>query len=419
MAKVTRRCGCRDENGKQYGAACPKLKSYRHGTWGYRLSAGFDAATGKRRYITNYAFSSADEAEKAMAEEASKLRRGVYDFKRTTAADYIREWIRAREEHKQIKASTLRMYKSYVEKDIAPAFGDKLLLRDLRRADVAMLIKSLQQQKRGATTIKRIHAALSSALSDAVQDGLISENPAAGARLPKVDKKKVDVWGQVEALKFLDEASSHRLGPLFELTILTGMRRGELCGLRWSDVDLVTRRIVVRTQLVQVGKEIVENDIKTEAGQHRVVPLSDRAVTILMEWQIKQDQERAAWAEAYRDSGRVFTYEDGAALRPGYPSKAFEYLIGKLGLPHMTFHDLRHLFASIQLKQGTPVGVVSKMMGHSNIQITLDLYSHLIDDTAQVAADAAAAWLQPRGTVSTGVLTTVLTGHEKSPSGLS
>lgn len=409
MAKVSRRCGCRDETGKQYGANCPKLKSYRHGTWGFRLSAGFDPVTGKRRYVTNYSFTSSDEAEQAMAVETAKLRRGVYDFKRTTAADYIREWIHAREEHRQIKSSTLRMYKSYVANDIAPALGDKLLLRDLRRADVAMLIKSLQNSGRGAVTIKRIHAALSSALSDAVQDGLISENPAAGARLPRVEKKKVEVWGHVDALKFLTEAATHRLGPLFELTILTGMRRGELCGLRWIDVDLVARKIVVKTQLVQVGKEIVENDIKTEAGQHRVVPLSDRAVNILLDWQFKQGGERAAWAEAYQDSGRVFTYEDGTQLRPGYPSKAFNYLIGKMGLPHMTFHDLRHLFASIQLKQGTPIGVVSKMMGHSNIQITLDLYSHLIDDTAQVAADAAAAWLAPRVKASEGVLTSVLT----------
>lgn len=408
MAKVSRRCGCRDENGKQYGTKCPKLKSYRHGTWGFRLSAGFDPATGKRRYVTEYKYASADEAEEALRDAEKGLRSQVYDFKKTTVAAYLTKWLDDQEKHSQLKPSTMRMYRSYMEKDIVPSLGGKLLLKDLRKPHVAGLIKDLQDASRGAVTIKRIHATLSSALSDAVQDGLLHDNPAAGARLPRADKKRIEVWEPAIAGTFLDAASEHRLGALFELAILTGMRRGELCGLRWQDVDLAARRLVVRVQLVQVGNKLVEGTIKTDAGQNRAIALSDRAVAALLTWQFQQGEERAQWGEAYQDSGRVFTYEDGRQLRPGYPSKLFELMAKKLGLPSMRFHDLRHLHASLMLASGQDLAVVSKTMGHSNSQITRDLYSHLVGDAARNAAEGAASLL-PASRKREGVLTTVLT----------
>jgi integrase len=405
MAKVNRRCGCRDEAGKQYGAKCPKLKSYRHGTWGFRLSAGFDPVSGKRRYITEFKYGSADEAEEAMRDAERGLKTAVYDFKRTTAVSYLLEWLDAQEKHSQLKPSTMRMYRSYVDKDIVPALGPKLLLKDLRKPHVAGLIADLQGAGRGAVTIKRIHATLSSALADAVQDGLLATNPAAGARLPRVEKNRIEVWEPEDAGTFLDGISEHRLGALFEVAILSGMRRGELCGLRWQDVDLVARRLVVRVQLVQVGKDVIEGTIKTEAGQNRVVALSDRAVAALMAWQFKQAEEREQWGDAYVETGRVFTYEDGRQMRPGYPSKLFEITVAKLGLPSMRFHDLRHLHASLMLASGQDLAIVSKTMGHSNSQITRDLYAHMVGDAARNAAEGAASLLPNRKSVLTSVIT--------------
>jgi integrase len=420
MAKVTRRCGCRDETGKQYGAACPKLKSYRHGTWGFRLSAGFDPVSGKRRYLTDYSYTTSGDAEEAMRDAEKQLRGQVYDFKKTTAATYITEWLDAQEQHHELKPSTLRMYKAYVANDIVPALGAKLLLRDLRRAHVAGLIKGLQDDGRGAVTIRRIHATLSSALTDAVQDGLLAENVAAGARLPKVEKKKIKVWEPAQAGAFLDFSAGyenvdshgrpngkigHRLAALFEVAILSGMRRGELCGLRWEDVDLPNRRLHVRVQLVQVGRVVVEGTIKSDAGQDRIVALSDRAVAALIAWQFQQQEERQNWAEAYKETGRVFTYEDGRQMRPGYVSKLFKGIVAKLGLPTMRLHDLRHLHASLMLASGQDLAIVSKSMGHSNSQITRDLYAHMVGDAARNAVEGAASLLPARRTVLTTVLT--------------
>lgn len=405
MAKVSRRCGCRDDSGRQYGSNCPRLKDYRHGTWGFRLSAGFDPKTGKRRTITEYKYESAAEAEDALRAAEKALKGAVYDFTKRTVADYLRDWLDTQEKHSQLKPSTLRMYRTYVERDILNSFGEKLLLKNLHRPHVAQLVRDLQDAGRGATTIKRIHATLSSALSDAYQDGLVSDNAAAGARLPRIAKKRVQVWEPADAGKFLDAAAQHRLGALFELAVLTGMRRGELCGLRWQDVDLASRRLIVRVQVVQVGKKNIEGTVKTDAGQDRIVALSDRAVAALVTWQLAQGEERRAWGEIYQDSRRAFTYEDGRQLRPAYVSRIFEGIVSKAGLPKARFHDLRHLHASLMLASGQDLGIVSKTMGHSGSQITRDLYSHMVGDAARDAAEGAAALLPARE----GVLTSVLT----------
>lgn len=402
MAKVNRRCGCRDDDGRQYGANCPRLKDWRHGTWGFRISAGRDPKTGRRRYLSEAGHRTADDAKEALADAQRALRRGTVDFTRTRVGDYLQTWLDQQEG--QLKPSTHGNYARYLRNDVIPALGEKLL-KDLQRADVAALVRGLQDDGRGATTVRRIHATLSSALADAVQDGLLHENVAKGARLPRVNRQKVEVWTPAQAGEFLEAVAEHRLGPLFELAILTGMRRGELVGLRWSDVDLLVRTIVVRTQLVCAPTGLVEEAAKTDAGQARRVRLSERAVSVLMGWRLRQEADAEEWGDAYQDSGRVFTWEDGRAYRPDYVSKAFRTLTEGKELPPMHFHSLRHLHASLMLASGQDFTVVSKSMGHSNSAITRDLYSHLFEDHAMVAVEGAAALLPARG----GVLTSVLT----------
>lgn len=424
MAEVSRRCGCRDESGKQYGKACPKLKNPRHGTWGYRLSAGTDPVTGKRRYVTSYKYASAEAARTARNADEKKLMAKNFKFDRIKVGEYLTKWLDRHEQHAGLKPSTVRMYRRYIENDIVPVLGH-LQLTSLRKYQVSAMVQQLQDDGRGAVTIRRIHATLSSALGDALREDLIEDNPAAQIRLPKAEKKRIKVWEPAQAGAFLDFIADfenvdshsrpngrvgHRLAPLFEVAILTGMRRGELCGLRWEDVDLANRALTVRVQLVQVGPDVKEVTAKTAAGRDRRVALNDRATGALVAWQIQQSAEREQWGEAYQDSGRVFTYEDGRELRPGYPSKLFEALVEKAGLPMMRFHDMRHLTASLAIKDGTDVAIVSKMLGHSNSAITRDLYGHMFDATAKAAAEGISSQLPARKQrVSSGVLTTVLT----------
>lgn len=410
MADVIRRCGCRDENGKVYGntaaTRCPQMANPRHGSWGFRFSAGSvpDPQPGapgktKRRYIQEWGFKTAKEAKEAREAAMKKYKgQGERFFDRTTVAEYLTEWLDRRAalppEKGGLKPSTERMYRRYVVNDIAPALGDRRLVK-LTRNDVAGFIDDLIDAERGATTIHRIHATLSSALTTALKRGLIEANPASLADLPEISPHPIKVWEQPDAIRFLEAAKAHRLGPLFEFAISTGLRRGEVCGLRWEDVDLVEACLTVRRNLVQVGPDVVEGKPKTKAGDGRVVQLSAGLVDMLARIKDRTESERESWGEAYQGSGRVFTYEDGRQLRPGYPSKVLDTLVERQGLPRLRFHDLRHQFASIQLDLGVELTVVSKLMGHANTAITGDLYSHLLESKARQQAEATSAWLRP------------------------
>lgn len=157
------------------------------------------------------------------------------------------------------------------------------------------------------------------------------------------------MWQPHEVSRFLEVAESHRLAPVFNHVVRTGLRRGEVAGLRWEDVDL-------------------------------------------------QDRERASRENQCRDDGWVFTYEDGRPLSPYYISQIFRKLVRGTGLPHLTFHGLRHEHASLLLAAGMPITAVSKRLGHASIAITSDLYSHLLDDVDRQMADAIEGVLSPTAT---------------------
>ncbi len=136
--------------------------------------------------------------------------------------------------------------------------------------------------------------------------------------------------------------------------------------------------------------------MKTDSGQDRDVSLGSDAVASLITWRLRQDEDRHAWADAWQDGGWVFTYEDGRPLRPEYVSQTFDRLVDRSGLPKLRFHDLRHQHASLLLSGGVDIAIVSKRLGHANIAITSDLYSHLLAGANQQAADAGEAMIPRR-----------------------
>jgi integrase len=179
---------------------------------------------------------------------------------------------------------------------------------------------------------------------------------------------------------------------VFEVAILTGLRRGELCGLRWSDVDLVTRKITVRRNRVTANGLVLEQTTtKTKAGL-RTVALSDFAVATLLDWQLRQAQEREAAQEAWQTQGHIFTMQDGRPLDPAYVTRLFQKLRTGPGeeLPQLTFHGLRHCHASLLIASGADIAVISKLLGHASVAITADVYGHLIGTVASDAVNGAA-----------------------------
>jgi integrase len=203
-------------------------------------------------------------------------------------------------------------------------------------------------------------------------------------------------WEPEELGAFLDHAAGHRLGVLFEVLAMTGLRRGEVVGLRWGDVSLEKRVLWVRQAVVQVGYETVVGQPKTSSGEDRRVDLDAATAGSLIAHRLQQDVEKAAFGAAYEDHDLVFAREDGSYLKPEVVSKTFQALVAEAGLRRVRLHDLRHGQASIMLAAGVDMTVVSKRLGHSGIRITSDTYTHLLDGVGRQAAEAAAA-LVPRG----------------------
>lgn len=168
----------------------------------------------------------------------------------------------------------------------------------------------------GPVTLERIHATMRSALRDALADELIVRDVARGAKLPRPDRRKTMPPDIGQFWKLLDLAREHRLYPMMLLAGNSGLRRGELAGLRWSDIDLTTGQLIVRRQRKSISYRVIESDAKSNAGQDRVVMLGERTLTGLKQWQVQQDTERRAWGSAYHDQGYVFTREDGSPYHP-------------------------------------------------------------------------------------------------------
>lgn len=273
-------------------------------------------------------------------------------------------------------------------------------LTDLRPAHVERTYARIKAEGAAgrplsAASVRRVHATLRSALRDAVRRGEISTDPTTRVVLPSSHRPKVHPWEPAVFGQFLDAIDGHRLAPLYLLAGTAGLRRGELAGLRWCDVDLDAGRLVVHQQVVPVGHTLHIGPPKTVGAEARIVDLDSGTVDALRAWRAQQAAERLSWGPAYTDAGLVFTQEDGRGWHPETVTKTFPRLAKKAGLEPCRLHDLRHLAASLMLASGAPLPLVSKRLGHSSIAITADTYQHLLEGVGREAAERAAA-LIPR-----------------------
>jgi integrase len=292
---------------------------------------------------------------------------------------------------------------------VNPAIGS-LLLQAVTPDQLSKLYRELHQSggRQGRplapATVRRVHATLHRALKDAVAWGYLLRNPAAVAMKPKqrsVGSTQMRVWAAADVHGFLQHVRDDRLFALWRLAASTGMRRGELLGLRWEDVDLNVGRIGVRQTLTTVNHRVVYGEPKS-ARSKRNIALDTETVTALREWRIQQSQERLAWGPAWNHSGLVFTREDGAQVHPDTMSFWFEKHLRSARVPRIRFHDLRHTHASLALQAGVPAKIVSERLGHATVAFTLDVYSHVIPGLHEDAAQRIAALVDsPQSTVST------------------
>ena len=359
------------------------------------IHEGPDPATGKPRYRWHAAGGSRGEAEKLLAEIVKRVHDGDYRSPdKITVSDYLlNRWLPSK--RTRVKPSTANSYERNIRLHINPNIG-AIPLQRLQPEDLDDLyIKLLTDGKRNgaggglsAKSVRNIHATLQSALSDAARKGTVVRNVADTADPPSISRsgRSISVWTGDQLRRFLDAMADHELYPLYLLAATTGMRRGELAGLPWSNVDLDAARLTVNQQIVSVQYKLIEGDLKTPTSR-RSIDLDPRTVAELRRHRRRQLEERMATGQR-GDDGYVFAKPGGSPIHPDLISQTFERAVAKLDIPRIRLHDLRHTHATILLQQNVHPKVVSERLGHSSVAFTMTVYQHVMPGLQAQAASA-------------------------------
>jgi len=359
--------------------------------WAFKLELPPDPATGKRRQKWVSGFDTRREAQAARDDARARLRAGTYiGPSRDTVGEYLTAWLAG--VRGEYAPGAYDAAKLHVERYIIPRLG-AVRLSELTTpivkafyADVAETGRMRGDRPLSAKTVHNIHRTLSRALNDAVAEmpPRIPANPAAKAhKAPRSPEQPT--WTVEQLRAFYAAVADDRLYALWRVAATTGLRRGELAGLRWVDIDLDAGRLALSRQRAKGGGTVTERPLKGKRG--RPVSLDEVTAAVLRVQRTAQLEERMRWGPAWVDTGLVFTHPDGSALHPDSITKRLKRIVRDAGLPWVRLHGLRHSHATHMLEAGVNVKIVAERLGHSSIAITGDVYSHV---TANLQDEAAA-----------------------------
>lgn len=322
-----------------------------------------------------------------------------FDAQTLTVAEFLDAWLHGTV-RVNVRRTTYEHHARITRNHLIPLLG-RLKLVDLRPPHVQALHAAKFDAGYALSTRRHIHTTLNKALKQAVKWRYLGFNPASGAEIPKIDAGVLDYedvpdpdirvleeWQAKKLLSAADEAGD-RLRALYVLALATGMRQGEMLGLPWRHVDLESGELRVRQTLVLVkGGFVLEGRLKTKASK-RNIELRPEAVGALRLHRKRQLEERMRLGGVPEDYGLVFASTVGTPIRrQNLHRRSFKPLLRKAALPDIRFHDLRHTFASLTLAKGANINTVSKMLGHSSVKITLDVYGHLMPGAQGAALGA-------------------------------
>lgn len=356
------------------------------GRWCAQVTVGINPETGRPKRRTVYGRTRQEAADKLARLLADAQQGLLVEPARETVAEYLHRWMETAQKPR-LRPRTFEDYQQIIRRHIVPALGSVRLNR-LQPAQLQALYTQKLEEGLSANTVRIIHAILHRALAQAVKWGMLPRNPADAVEKPRPPRHEMAVLTPDQVRAFLEAAREDRLYALYVLAITTGMRLGELLGLRWQDIDLSGARLVVRVQLVWLGNRPMLTEPKTAKGRWPI-DLPPLAVEALRQRRKQQAQERLLAGPAWRDEwGLAFTTALGTPIRPANLRRwSFKPLLARAGLPPIRFHDLRHTHASLLLAAGTHPKLVQEQLGHSTVTLTLDTYSHVLPSLRrQVAA---------------------------------
>ncbi|WP_129727929.1 site-specific integrase [Ectobacillus funiculus] len=346
-------------------------------SWYFVLTYG-KKEDGKPRQFKKRGFKTKQEALKALHELEHSLMTGTYIAPtKMLYRDYLLDqWLE--DKQTKVKKQTLQTYRWLVEKHIVPAIGNIELLQ-LTPMAIQKLYNQLTKEKvLSDENIQKVHTLINDSLKKAERWGLIPKNPASLVDRPKAVKKEIKVWDVKEVKTFLKYAENHsRYYIAFLLALTTGMRQGEILGLRWRDVDFTTGCVRITQTLSSDGKEILPYT-KTKSGS-RTVDLPEETILQLKKHRKLIEAEKLeVGSGAYNNMDLVVCTELGTPTNKSNIRRSFNAIIKKAKLPKIRFHDMRHTHATLLLLQGVNPKIVSERLGHADVRITLDTYSHLL-----------------------------------------
>ena len=314
----------------------------------------------------------------------------VFDADNIKLGEYLGRWL-TDSVRDTVRPTTFERYEQMVRLHIRPVLG-QLKLKNLTPTHVRGLYREKLDAGLAPRTVQYIHVTLHKALEQAIADGLIPRNATEAVKPPQVRREEMRPLTAEQVRILFDAAKGDRLEALYVLAVTTGLRQGELLGLKWDDVDLEAGTLRVRRTLTTAkgGPQLTAPKTK---GSRRTVKLTHNAVQALRSHLERQLGEIDRVGSLWRENGLIFASESGDPLdRRNVTTHRFKLLLRQAGLPQIRFHDLRHTCATLLLTKNVNPKIVSEMLGHAIIAITLDTYSHVLpnmQDSAAKAMDAA------------------------------
>ena len=291
----------------------------------------------------------------------------------------------------QVAQSAAENYRSVANHHIVPTLGRKKVVQ-LKTAEIDRLLSDKVDSGLATSTVRRIRSVLAQALDQAMRWGIVNRNVATLARAPKQQREEGRTLTPEQARHFLEALDSHRNQALYALMLSTGLRRGEVLGLRWSDLDAKSGVLQIRRQLKRESGQLITSDTKTVKSR-RAVDVPAPVVELLRQHRNRQKAEKAAASEIWVDSGFIFTTTVGTPIDPRNLLREFKGICIEAGLGDWHLHELRHSAASLMLAQGVKLHVVSEVLGHASIRMTADVYGHVLDPDRKAAALAMSSVL--------------------------
>ena len=327
---------------------------------------------------------------------ASELARGTFvrPTRVTLKAFLLDEWLPAR--RAGLRPSTANSYERMIELYIAPTIGAAQLAAVdgsmLNTLYAQLLTEGRTETRRGLgaglapKTVRNVHGMLTRAFRDAIRWGRVLRNPCDAADPPKGQSPEMNAWTAGELRQFTAATSSHRWAGVWALMATTGMRRGEILGLRWSDVDLSAGTVTIRSTRIRYATTVATSTPKTARG-NRTIAIGPATVAALKAWKRTQNEDRLLMGAGWQNrDGLVVTVADGTAPNPEAFSNLFQDLTKRAGIRIIRLHDLRHSYATAALAAGVPVKVLSQRLGHADITVTLKVYAHVLPGDDEDAA---------------------------------